>query len=928
MDLNVFLDLDSMQSFTFAATITPDKVTGSRQSIIESTNLPVSLYLDESGYLNGTANIDNELKTLKSTKKIQNGKPQSVSFYRNDKGELHLEIDNENVGSQNAQGLLSPLGTEGIRIGSSFKNGSLQFKGNIGDVSISRGVSSVAELKKSVSESTRLEKALSMALDGLRVTVIPGFDDSRKKLQRVKQIMNAAGVERLSDLSTLKISVNTQIPKGKILIAPRRLAVGNIDWGKIAGELVTANLDTKKTLLANYLVNRNSSKTIKSFKEKNFSKVFNQEVNDADIKIKKLNLLGKQGFDISDFIQKKDGEIAVLDKKLLFKHLDSVQPSLWPQLSDSFTLLDAAVGISQTESVIIAHTLDLTNIRLELSADITKLIIIAENVICGEGALISWKRPGGYTPSQLSNPDLNGLPTYSTAQREFDDDANRSGYGGGHGFDGAAGTEGAAGRHAPALEMWVKNLTSLPNIDLNGEDGIQGGAGQDGGNGGNGQGGSVGTGYPWGTCKKNAGSGGDGGNGGNGGNGGRGGIGGNGGSISIGVLTGTLESTVTSKKFKWKNQGGQAGIGANGGNGGYGGSGGRSGNDPKYCQNASEGHDGARGQRGFDGEKAYNNGIDGENEFFQFTENAWEEQLTRPYITSLSVYEVFPGDVLTIRGTRFTSSDRVVFDNTLILNPSVNADESLSVAIPIETSGGSKSLFITRVSDNIDSNRVNVRIKPQLDPIESMLVPAGETTLAGHAFMQGATVLINGQVIPATVEGGGKIIKFIMIGTGGQGWSAGEAAVQVRNPDGLLSNVRNVSKAGVLEIPFRYGINNFTFGNPTIGKPSWGTFQDTFGSAEVWHETLDPFFGGHPLLTFAFYKFYEHYLKGKGDGGLASGFCTSLSAKVADNLWTDFNNLTGIKEADIIEELTGIHGRLLSRQSLLRFHDQGRKEAA
>ncbi|RZK61866.1 MAG: hypothetical protein EOO85_32920, partial [Pedobacter sp.] len=32
VDLNVLLDLDSMQSFTFKAIITPDKVTGSRQS--------------------------------------------------------------------------------------------------------------------------------------------------------------------------------------------------------------------------------------------------------------------------------------------------------------------------------------------------------------------------------------------------------------------------------------------------------------------------------------------------------------------------------------------------------------------------------------------------------------------------------------------------------------------------------------------------------------------------------------------------------------------------------------------------------------------------------------------------------------------------------------------------------------------------------
>lgn len=945
VDLNFALDLDNTQSFTLEATINPDLATGSQQNIMESTSLPVSLYIDENGYLNGTANINNELKTLKSSKKIISGKSQSIRFYRDEKGNLNLEIDDKNVGMQKSAGKLSSQGPDIIRIGSSLTNKPSQFKGSIGHINVSRGVSSVSEFKKSMTESVRLGKALSKALGGIHVTVIPGFDDSRKKLQRVKQIMNAAGVERLSDLSTLKISVNTPIPKGKILLAPKKPILEVIDWKKRAKEMVLANAETKKTLLASYLINRNSIETVKSFQEKAFNTVLYNTSKSPVKKTTGKNLANKKidteqkhyinkpsnQFNIMDYVRKENDQVSVSDKKILLKNLDATKPFLWPQLSDSVTVLDFT-AISQDESVIIAQTLDLTNIQLQLSADVNKLIIIAENVICGDGAVITWRRPGGSTPGRAFNPDLNGLPSYSTAQRAFDDDQNRSGYRGGDATNGDVGTDGAPGRNAPALEMWVKNLTNLPNIDLNGEDGIQGGNGQNGGHGGNGQGGSVGTYWPWplSSCKKSAGSGGHGGNGGNGGNGGRGGNGGNGGNISIGVLNGTLESTVTAKKFKWKNQGGQPGTGGLGGNGGDGGVGGRSGNDPDYCQNASDGHVGSPGQRGFDGERGYNNGTDGENEFFQFTEDAWEEQLTRPFITSLSVYDVFPGDVLTVRGTRFTSNDRVIFDNTISLTPTINADESLSVIIPAETSGGTKSLFVKRASDNIDSNRVNIRIKPQLDVMAgTVLVPAIPISLTGRAFLPGASVLVNGQSIPATeVSADGKEIKFMMVGTGGQGGNNDEVAVQVRNPDGLESNIRNISKAGVLEIPFRYGVNNFTFNNPNKGTPSWGTFQDTFGSAEVWHETLDPFFGGHPLLTYAFYKFYEHYLIGKGNGGLATGFCTSMSAKVADNLWNGFNNITGITEAQIIEELTAIHGRLLSRESLLHFHDQGRKGTA
>ena len=67
--------------------------------------------------------------------------------------------------------------------------------------------------------------------------------------------------------------------------------------------------------------------------------------------------------------------------------------------------------------------------------------------------------------------------------------------------------------------------------------------------------------------------------------------------------------------------------------------------------------------------------------------------------------------------------------------------------------------------------------------------------------------------------------------------------IQVRNPDGRVSNSRTATQPRILEVPFKYDQHNLSFGNFTDGAPDWGTFEDTFGSAEVWHELLDPIFG-------------------------------------------------------------------------------------
>ncbi len=136
-----------------------------------------------------------------------------------------------------------------------------------------------------------------------------------------------------------------------------------------------------------------------------------------------------------------------------------------------------------------------------------------------------------------------------------------------------------------------------------------------------------------------------------------------------------------------------------------------------------------------------------------------------------------------------------------------------------------------------------------------------------------------------------------------------------------------VWSTNVLQIPFRFGAHNLTFKNFKDGLPDWSTYEETFGAAEVWHELLDPVFG-HPVLTAAFYLFYHYFLKGEPNGGLATGFCTALASLVADNFWQGKTDTPTITEASVKKKMTAVHGKLLSRESLIHFHDQGREGIA
>src|SRR5205085_6486476 len=105
--------------------------------------------------------------------------------------------------------------------------------------------------------------------------------------------------------------------------------------------------------------------------------------------------------------------------------------------------------------------------------------------------------------------------------------------------------------------------------------------------------------------------------------------------------------------------------------------------------------------------------------------------------------------------------------------------------------------------------------------------------------------------------------------------------LHLSSPLSLRALIEALGVRGDIELPFVFGTHNLPAWDPVTGAnfadgvPDLGTFKDTFGTAEILDELFDPIFG-HPVLTAAFYALYHYFLKGTANGGLATGFCTSL----------------------------------------------------
>lgn len=960
--------MEDAEAFTVEAVITPTSLRRN-QYLIDSHTPPTRIELKNDGTVVASVYTEDGWEAVDSgERKIGKNETASIRLIREQDGLLSLEINDRHANQKQTNDTLKATGKQGITIGGDSSGKRYLFNGEIAGVRFREGAVFGVTLDGYRTRAASLETQLRDRLQfegNLEVFVDPDAVDHR--FDEIKAILAAAGVEDVSALSTLTIDTPTTIIKNQVIVAPPK-PPSIVAWPDIAVALATADTAAAVEMMATLMANRNSKATLENLihteakssatatakakaEESSTKASVAKSKSDTVALMEKImpastvSMRATTAKTTATKALRSDSSLALKFNKPLMgdmikpargvkvtnpdivRDLESDNPDSWPVYSYPLYYLTSIATIPVDTSVIIAGVLDLTNQTLMIEPDVKKLYIIAEQIIGDVNASISWRRPGGSTPARLDDANKNGR-SYSGVHTAS---GSRNGLPGGDGLDGDPGFAGANGIDAPDLEVWVKHLTAMPDIDLNGEEGIKGGRSQRGGRGGNGAKGASGK---WWfffgiQCWKNPGHGGDGGDGGRGGRGSRSGDGARGGDISIGVLEDTLASSVEARAFRIKNQGGNIGRGGDGGPGGYGGYGGPHGNDYKdgelVCGTGRNGSNGAQGQPGSVGNDG-RVGIGGTLRFFEFTEESWNEQLTKPWLYEMTPTHVFPGDSINITGPRFADTDTVII-GSLNLHPTIEADESVTVTLPENISGGEKDLFVRRY-DGDESNHLRFWVKPRLDILPTDLAPEMLVTITGRAFLTGAKVFYNGLLTDATVVSATEL-NFTVPGTGGTNVEETVITVAVRNPDGEVSNARTATVARTLDTGIRIGVHDYAFDNFAAGDPSWGTFEDTFGALEVWHEALDPIFG-NPVLTAAFYGFYHYFLLGEDNGGLATGFCTSLSTIMLDEYYTGSTDTHSryVLDGPTRERFTAIHGRLLSRESLIDFHDQGQRGVA
>lgn len=407
--------------------------------------------------------------------------------------------------------------------------------------------------------------------------------------------------------------------------------------------------------------------------------------------------------------------------------------------------------IPANTSVIIASTLDLTNTTLTVKWPINTLTIIVETLTCLSGALIN------YDDSAAWNPPAPGAPPQAANGTSY----NPYSYGGGanDGPNGGNGTNGQPGTPqglvppgAPNVNIYALNINGMPAVNLQGLKGAKGYPGQMGGNGGNGGAGKNGSdAWPFG-CTSQPGHGGNGGSGGNGGNGGNGGQGGSGGNFLIATTQDNWNQNLLNHSWNINVSGGPGGDPGPGGSGGGYGQGGQAGTPGgagecnKYPP-GTQGQMGTLGGGGGDG-PAGNNGLMTPD---IITEQEWEEELTLPYLYTITPSQGFAGTAISGTGINFGPGDGALVNGQSVA-ATFPAGGQVNLTIPGNQAAGFITVAIRRALDGAVSSPVNFNVLPSIGALN--VTPAvGKVPMLGNP---GTTITItaDGLVAGSTVTFG------------------------------------------------------------------------------------------------------------------------------------------------------------------------------
>lgn len=603
-----------------------------------------------------------------------------------------------------------------------------------------------------------------------------------------------------------------------------------------------------------------------------------------------------------------------------------------PQLS----LLTAAVtSWDGTESVIVADTFDLnlTNVTITILREhVSHLWIIARRLIASTGAKITYRPVVNPNVGQCGPHGGPGLPDYDRNRRQSSSNFNRAHDGGGGG-PGEPGRSPAVGKGAPDLTICVLEMDTMPDIILPGQQGGRGGTGGRGGDGGDGERGRD-TKTSWGICSSGPGWGGYGGRGGDGGKGSQGGPGSNGGNVTIATQEDQITPLLTARAFTISNGPGPGGDPGFQGTPGTGGKGGKAGHKAHW-QCSSEPHrvgqDGADGQRTGDLGRG-DPGSPGEIEYSIITKEEWEEKLHGPWIETLEPHVGFVDTDVKVNGLHLVDGTKVILDpgrsSERTVATSFDSAELLMFRVPLVLTGG-EHLVLVRTPGGDTSNTVPFSVKPLISetrmngtPVNS--VAGGDTlSLIGRSFDPNAGVYSNGRPLQAIWKSKTRIDVDIPLVYGED--AGGEMRIVVENPDGLESNQVIVRRLPTLFSGFLANPNGYAFKNFSKGDPTWGCYKETFSADEILGELIL-----HPILTGAFYLFYEWFLSTPGHG-----HCSGMSATALQHFhqggfdlhsqYPPSNAEPPPIPAELMRKLDVTQGRVLSRELVTHYADQGQK---
>jgi len=588
----------------------------------------------------------------------------------------------------------------------------------------------------------------------------------------------------------------------------------------------------------------------------------------------------------------------------------------------------------QKESVIIADELDLNDHVITIHLDhVSHLWIIARKIKARSGALITYTpqtNPHVGVSGQRGSPDP-ARPNYDRTARQSSSNHDRAARGGdgAHGGDGRAGPRG---EDAPSLTIIALEIDAMPDIELPGQRGGRGGAGGRGARGGDGQRGkdsrSGGL-----ACLRSVGYGGHGGDGGDGGRGGQGGDGGDGGAVTISTTADQLEGLMTARPFTPNTGPGPGGEPGAQGTPGERGRGGQAGHATFPCRehSARRGSDGQRGNSLGDMGRG-SPGSASQLAYGFFDPEDWDRILHAPYIQSINPVESIAGGQVVVHGLHFTSAARVHLGGSPV-STTFNHEGQLSFRVPAGAAGGSHAVKVD-IRGGETSNEVPLRVLPHIrelraggTPVDGV-APGDRLELVGTSFDAGATVVRNGEYLPGVRRSSSSIEIELPREAGVDG--GGKDRFEVQNSDGYRSAEWEVQRLPSVDSGFRVDEHGYPFHNFTIGDPTWGAFMETFGTVEVGAQSLL-----HPVMTSAFYAFFRWFLTNNAHcTGLAS---TSLKRfhEGDPGPFGEYISTVGITKenrpdppdipADLWRQLTVAQGRVISRELVIHYADQGRE---